>query len=148
MIINDDRPQAKDAAGEAFTIADRINDACSTQMADAQVQSFCRKEHGQPHEVGPGFFEALTLARGLAERTDGHFDPATGLGLTRFISATVIADTATAAAALATAACIAGPEVTKASLAGWGGTAARITCDQDGKRQLLVTDGFPAATHS
>lgn len=289
VIIDDQGPAAKQAVAEAFTIADRINDACSAQMADAQVRSFCQKEHGKPHEVGPGFFDALTETRRLAELTGGRFDPtvgpltelwrearrrgrlpdeaalakaraavgwqhlvldadkrtamlekpgmqldfgavargfaadkmlalltergfpralvragseirvgepprgaeawrvrvpadasgdqvfviplakaavsttggmrqavtiggtryasivdpATGLGLTRAVSATVVADTATAAAALATAACLAGPEIVRESLAAWGGRAARMVHERDGKRELLVTDGFP-----
>ena len=78
VIIDEDSALARQAAGEAFAIAERINDACSPQMPKAQVQSFCNKPHGQAHEVGPGFFEALELTRRLAELTDGRFDPTHG----------------------------------------------------------------------
>jgi FAD:protein FMN transferase len=291
VIIDKDSPQARQAAGEAFAIAERINDACSPQMAAAQVQSFCRKPHGKAHEVGPGFFEALELTRRLAELTDGRFDPtlgsltalwmrarqrgklpepaelakareatgwrhlildaakrtamlekegmrldfgavargfaidkmlavltekgfpqaivraghdlrvgdppqgaetwslrvpvsepsgdkdivvplanagistaggmsqpvriggtryagmldpATGMGLTNFISATVIADSATTASALAVAACVAGPEVTRQSFSTWGAKAVRMVYEDQGKRQLVVMGDFPA----
>ncbi|MCX6875301.1 MAG: hypothetical protein NTW21_16065 [Verrucomicrobia bacterium] len=50
MIIDQDSLRAQQAAGEALAVAERINDACSPQMADAQVQSFCRKAHGQAHQ--------------------------------------------------------------------------------------------------
>ena len=290
VILDEDSPRAQKAAGDAFAIAERINDACSPQMADAQVQSFCRKPHGQAHEVGPGFFEALELTRHLAEVTAGRFDPtlgplttlwakarrhakrpaadaltkareavgwqhlvldadkrtamlerdgmrldfgevargfaadkmlaklteqgfpqaiiragddirvgdpptgaaiwrlrvpvsdpagdkvivvplakagistagrmsqtvhiagtryasiidpATGLSLTRFVSATVIADTATASAALAIAACVAGPEATKESFAAWGARAVRMVYEDQGQRQLVVMGDFP-----
>lgn len=290
VIIDDSGPKAKEAAGEAFAIADKINDACSDQMADAQVQAFCRREHGKPHEVGPGFFEALTSARQLAEATGGRFDPtigpltrlwrearrsgrppsveavakareaigwrhlvldadkrtamlekdgmtldfgaiargfaadkmlellarkgfpraivragddirvgdppngaeawrirvslrepggpsqiviplckaavstvgglrqsvviggtryseildpATGLGLTEPIAATVIADTATKSSALATACCVAGPEMAKEALAAWGGRAARVVHRDDGKRVVTRVGEFP-----
>lgn len=290
IIDDDDNAKAKQAAAEAFVIAEKINDACSEQMADAQVQSFCRKPHGEAHEVGPGFFEALTQARQLAEATDGRFDPTigpltrlwrescrkkslpdaeavakarapvgwrhlvldpekrtallekpgasldfgpiargfaadkmfgvlvekgfsrvivhagddirvgdpprgedhwnvrirlrdgggtpqlvlplaktavstaggmahavtiggmryarmvdpeTGFGLTKFVAATVVADTATSSAALAAACCIGGPDVAAESLVKWGGRAARIVREQDGRRVVMVTEGFP-----
>ena len=291
VIIDGNDPKAQQATGEAFAIAERINAACSDQMASAQVRAFCQKPHGEPHEVGPGFFEALTISRHLAEVTDGRFDPtfgplthlwrdgcrrqalpaadalthareavgwrhlvldsekhtamlevpgmsldfsaiargfaadkmlekltadglpraiihagddirvgdpprnaktwsvsvnlrddsareshiviplanaavsttggmaetiilgkiryshlidpATGLGLTDIPTATVIADNATTAAALAAACCVADPDTAKDSLAAWGGRAARIVHHKDGKRQLTVTDGFP-----
>jgi thiamine biosynthesis lipoprotein len=290
VILDVDSPQARQAAGEAFVIAERINDACSPQMPGAQVQSFCRKPHGQAHEVGPGFFEALEMTRRLAELTDGRFDPtlgplitlwaearrrekppspaalakareavgwkhlvldadkrtamlekegmrldfrdvarafatdkmlailvdkgfpqaiiragndirvgdpprgaaswrlrvpvsdpggdkvivvplakagiataggmnqavriggtryssmldpATGLGLTHDVAATVIADSATTAAALAVAACAAGPEATKESFAAWGARAVRLVYEAQGKRQLAVMGDFP-----
>lgn len=290
VIIDEDSAEARLAAGEAFAIAERINDACSPQMPGAQVQSFCSKPHGQAHEVGPGFFEALELTRRLAELTDGRFDPtfgplttlwsearrrgklpavdalakareavgwrhlvldadkhtamlekegmrldfravacgfaadkmlaklaemgfpqaiihagndirvgdpprgadtwrlrvpvsdpggnkvivvplakagistaggmiqavriggtryadmldpATGLGLTRFVSATVIADSATASAALAVAACAAGPEATRQSFAAWGARAVRMVYEDQGERQLAVMGDFP-----
>ncbi len=290
VIIDDNSPQARQAAGEAFAIAERINEACSPQMAGAQVQAFCRRPHGQAHEVGPGFFDALTQTRRLAELTDGRFDPtlgpltslwaearkrgrlpaadvlakareavgwqhlvldpekctamlekegmrldfgavargfaadkmlavlaekgfpravvragsdirvgeaprgaeawrirvtvgdsggekilvvplakvgistvgsmaqavriggtrysnlldpATGLGLTRDISATVIAETTTASAALAVAACVAGPETTKESFAAWGARAVRLAHDDNGKRVVTVAGDFP-----
>jgi thiamine biosynthesis lipoprotein len=290
VIIDEDSPQARQAAGEAFTIAERINDACSPQMADAQVQSFCRKPHGKAHEVGPWFFEALELTRRLAELTDGRFDPTlgaltalwikarqrgklpepdelakareatgwrhlildatkrtamlekegmrldfgavargfavdkmlaalaekgfpqaivragrdlrvgdpptggetwtlrvpvsdsggekdivipiakagistaggmsqsvriggsryadmldpvTGIGLAHFISATVIADSATTASALAVAACAAGPEVTRQSFSAWGARAVRMACGTQGEREIVVMGDFP-----
>jgi len=290
VIIDEDSAPARQAAGEAFAIAERINDACSPQMPKAQVQSFCRKPHGQAHEVGSGFFEALELTRRLAELTDGRFDPthgpltalwaearrreklpaadalakareavgwkhlvldadkrtamlekdgmlldfgdvargfaadkmlailaekgfpqaivragndirvgdpprgaatwrlrvpvsnpggdkvivvplakagiataggmsqavriggtryasmldpATGLGLTRFMAATVIADSATSASALAVAACVAGPEATKEAFAAWGARAVRMVYEDQGKRQLAVMGDFP-----
>ena len=276
VIIDEDSAPARQAAGDALVIAERINDACSPLMAEAQVQSFCRKPHGKAHEVGPVFFEGLELTRHLAEVTDGRFDPtrgpltalwatarrraklpsaealakareavgwqhlvldadkrtamlendgmrldfgdvargfaadkmlaklaadgfpraivraggeirvgdpprgattwrlgvpvsepggdkvivvplakagistaggmsqalriggtryaslldpASGLGLTRFIAATVIADNATAAAALAVAACVAGPEATQDAFAAWGARAVRMVCE-------------------
>lgn len=290
VILDEDSAQARRAAGAAFAIAERINDACSPQMPGAQVQSFCHKPHGQAHEVGPGFFEALVLTRRLAELTDGRFDPtlgpltalwsatrrrgklpdpdalakareavgwrhlvldadkrtamlekegmrldfsgvargfaadkmleeltangfpqaivragndirvgdpprdaaswrvrvpvsdpggdkvivvplakagistaggmsqavriggtryadlldsATGLGLTPYRAATVIADSATAAAALAIAACVAGPEITQQSFAAWGARAVRLVHEAQGKRQLTVMGDFP-----
>jgi len=290
VIIDEDSAPARQAAGDALVIAERINDACSPLMAEAQVQSFCRKAHGQAHEVGSGFFEALALTRHLAELTDGRYDPtlgpltalwararqrgklptaealtkareavgwqhlvldadkrtamlekdgmrldfgdvargfaidkmlaklaadgfpralvraggdirvgdpprlaatwrlgvpvsepggdkvivvplakagissaggmsqalriagtryaglldpASGLGLTRFISATVIADSATAAAALAVAACVAGPETTKDAFTAWGARAVRMVYEDHGKRQLAVMGEFP-----
>lgn len=290
VIIDKDSPQARQAAGEAFAIAERINDACSPQMASAQVQSFCNKPHGKAHEVGLGFFEALELTRHLAEVTEGRFDPTigpmttlwatarqrgkltapdaiakareaigwrhlvldaekhtamlekeamqldfgmvargfaadkmleklaengfpqaivragndirvgeppggaetwrlrvpvsdpggdkdimvplakagistvggmsqsvriggiryallldpvTGHGLTNFISATVIADSAITASALAVAACVAGPEATRQSFAAWGARAARMVYEDQGKRQLAVMGDFP-----
>jgi thiamine biosynthesis lipoprotein len=292
VIIDKDSPEAQQAAGEAFAIAERINDACSPQMAGAQVQSFCQKPHGEAHEVGPGFFEALELTRRLAELTDGRFDPtlgpltalwmkarqrgklpepeelakaresigwrhlvldaakrtamlekegmrldfgavargfavdkmlavlaekgfpqaivragndfrvgdppqgaetwslrmpvsdpggdkdivvplakagistaggmsqsvsiggtrfsglldpATGLGLTNYISATVIADSATTASALAVAACVAGPEATRESFSAWGAKAVRMVHEDQGKRQIVVMGEFPSA---
>ena len=78
VIIDDNDPKARQATAEAFAIAERINDACSDQMPSAQVRAFCQKPHGEAHEVGPGFFEALTLARKLAEATGGRFDPTLG----------------------------------------------------------------------
>jgi thiamine biosynthesis lipoprotein len=290
VILDKDSPQARQAAGEAFAIAERIQDACSAQMAGAQVRSFCSKPHGMAHEVGPGLFEALRLTRHLAELTDGRFDPtlgplaalwatarrrgklpeaaaiekarkaigwqhlvldadhhtamlekegmqldfgtvargfaadkmlekltekgfpqaivragndirvgeppsgsdawrlrvavgepggdkeivvplakagistaggmsqsvriagtryaplldpATGLGQTQFISATVIADTATTASALAVAACVAGPDIAQQSFAGWGARAVRIHCEEQGKCLLVITGDFP-----
>mgnify|MGYP001788149307 CR=1 FL=1 len=70
-------------------------------------------------------------------------DPATGMGLTRFISATVIAESATTAAALANAACIAGPDVTKQSFAAWGTRAVRMVYEHEGKSELVVMGDFP-----
>ena len=291
VIIDDNDPKARQATAEAFAIAERINDACSDQMPSAQVRSFCRKAHGEAHEVGPGFFEALTVSRHLAESTDGRFDPtlgplthlwreacrrksppaaaaitkareaigwrhlvldpekhtamlevsgmnldfsaiargfaadkmlakltecgfpraiihagddirvgdpprnakawnvsvnlrdgstresriviplanaavsttggmmdtrtlggvryshiidpATGLGLSNIPTATVIADNATTSAALATACCVADADTANESLTKWGGRAARIVQHKDGKRQIVVTDGWP-----
>jgi thiamine biosynthesis lipoprotein len=76
-------------------------------------------------------------------RYAGMLDPATGLGLTRFISATVIADSATTAAGLAVAACVAGPEATKQSFTDWGARAVRMVYEDQGKRQLAVMGDFP-----
>lgn len=78
VILTEDNAEARAAAGEAFAIAELINDACSPLMASAQVQAFCLKPHGEPHEVGPGFFEALERTRRLAELTEGRFDPTLG----------------------------------------------------------------------
>jgi thiamine biosynthesis lipoprotein len=76
-------------------------------------------------------------------RYSSMLDPATGLGLTHGIAATVIADSATAAAALAVAACAAGPEATKESFAAWGARAVRLVYEAQGKRQLAVMGDFP-----
>lgn len=78
VIIDDNDPKARQATAEAFAIAERINDACSDQMPSAQVRALCHQPHGEAHEVSPGFFEALTLARQLAEATGGRFDPTLG----------------------------------------------------------------------
>jgi len=60
-----------------------------------------------------------------------------------FISATVIADSATASAALAVAACVAGPDATKETFAAWGASAVRLVYEDHGKRQLAVMGDFP-----
>jgi FAD:protein FMN transferase len=290
IIIDENSVEAQKAAGEAFAIAERVNDACSPLMPGAQVQSFCSKPHGQAHEVGPGFFEALEQTRRLAELTEGRFDPthgpltalwklarqrkslptadelakaresvgwrhlvldaekrtamlekegmrldfgavargfavdkmlqqliergfpqaivragddfrvgdppkgaeswhlkirvsdedgerilvlplskgaistaggmgqstrigetkyadmldpATGFGLTRFVSATVLAETATISSALAFAACVAGQETTNSSFAAWGAKAVRMVLEDGEKKQVVVMGAFP-----
>ena len=50
----------------------------------------------------------------------------------------MIADSATAASALAVAACRAGPEVTKQSFAAWGARAVRMVYEDQGQQQIVV----------
>lgn len=70
-------------------------------------------------------------------------DPATGLGLTRFIAATVIAAEGAISDGLDTACCIAGPEKALASLERWGGKAARILTHENGKTVSHLSPTFP-----
>lgn len=53
-------------------------------------------------------------------------DPATGLGLTRRVSVTIVAPTATLSDALATASCVADPAQARELAKKWGATEARI----------------------
>jgi len=57
-------------------------------------------------------------------------DPATGLGLTRRVSATVVAPTATLSDALATACCVADPAEATALAARWGALELRLVTEE------------------
>jgi thiamine biosynthesis lipoprotein ApbE len=87
-----------------------------------------------------GMRQAVTIGK---TRYSNMLDPATGLGLTHFIAATVIADTATTSSALATACCEAGPDIARESLDKWGGRAARIVHEQEGQHVVMLIGEFP-----
>lgn len=70
-------------------------------------------------------------------------DPSTGLGLTRFTAASVIADTGALSDPLATAACIAGPEQAIASIRRWGGRALRVVTRPGAEYQIEGSPAWP-----
>ena len=69
-------------------------------------------------------------------------DPATGLGLTNAIAASVVARDATHSDAIATAACVAGPERALENIGDWGGIAVRVVSKDSGVPKVAVSKGF------
>jgi len=69
-------------------------------------------------------------------------EPSTGLGLTQPIAASVTAETATLSDALATAACVAGPERAVNEIETWGETAVRVVTEEKGQPKVPTSNGF------
>jgi len=69
-------------------------------------------------------------------------DPKTGLGLTRPIAASVIAPTATFSDALATAACVVGPQRAVDEIEDWGRASVRVVTEENGQPKVALSKKF------
>jgi len=69
---------AQQAAKAAFLAASAINAVASDYIADSEVLSLSKAAPGTAMRVTPLLFSLLAEARGVAELTDGAFDPTLG----------------------------------------------------------------------
>lgn len=72
------RQVAQQAVDAAFDEANAINEVASDYMADSELLGLSLKPAGQPIVVSPRLFLLIEQARGLAQLTDGAFDPTLG----------------------------------------------------------------------
>lgn len=72
------RQVAQKAADAAFKEATAINEVASDYIADSELLGLAQKPAGQPVVVSPRLFSLIEQARGMAQLTDGAFDPTLG----------------------------------------------------------------------
>ena len=75
---HEDEAQAAAAAHAAFEAAECINQVASDYIADSELLSLSKHPTGTPVSVSPLFYQLLSEARDLTEKTNGLFDPTLG----------------------------------------------------------------------
>ncbi len=73
-----DQTKARIAADSAFDEAERINQVASDYIADSELLDLTKHPPGEAVSATPLLFRLISEARGLAEKTEGRFDPTLG----------------------------------------------------------------------
>jgi thiamine biosynthesis lipoprotein len=69
-----DQASAQQAAREAFTRVEQLNDILSDYKADSELMRLCKKAGGPPVPVSEDLFKVLKASQEIAKLSDGAFD--------------------------------------------------------------------------
>jgi thiamine biosynthesis lipoprotein len=73
-----DEQATRSAMSDAFRRATEIQDICTDYEPDSELSMLTEARVGEPTEISPTLAAVLAHARGVAEVTDGAFDPTLG----------------------------------------------------------------------